>query len=439
MRIELTIKTSYLPKWGIWEGIRELVQNAKDAETEFSAPMEVRYHKDRETLVIENTGTTLPHEALLLGFTSKQERSDMIGKFGEGLKLGILALVRAGVPVKIRSGSEVWVPRIVKSEKFNADVLAFDIHKNREMKERVQIEVGNINPESWETLRSKFLFLQRKSVHKEAEGDYGTILLDTKHVGCVFVRGIFVQHVPRLQYGYNMHDGDVDRDRKMIDAHQLRWRLVALWRQAMAARPDLIKEFTRMLDDQAEDLAGLEKYSAADLSEEVKAAAVKSFQKRYGENALPVSNLAESAEVEHFGAQGVVCPQALCAVLQSSLGTVEQNKEKLSKLPGRQYGWGEMTSEEHENLSSAIALVNTQEPVTLADVDVCDFKVDSFQGLYSDGRLMLAKKVLVDRALTLEVLVHETAHRQGGDGEKAHVARIEKIWAGIVDKLRGAS
>ena len=116
MKIELTIKVDYLPNWGVYEGIRELLQNGKDAETEYNAPLTVRYRKDSNTVGIENDGCPLPYEALLLGHTSKVGRPDLIGKFGEGLKLGILALVRTGLPVKIRSGGEVWVPSIQRSE-----------------------------------------------------------------------------------------------------------------------------------------------------------------------------------------------------------------------------------------------------------------------------------------------------------------------------------
>jgi hypothetical protein len=42
MKTELTIKTDYLPNWGAFEGVRELLQNGKDAETEFHAKLEVR-------------------------------------------------------------------------------------------------------------------------------------------------------------------------------------------------------------------------------------------------------------------------------------------------------------------------------------------------------------------------------------------------------------
>ena len=121
MKIPLSIEADYLPEWGAWEGIRELVQNGKDAEVQLDAPLKVT-HKN-QTLVIENEGASMERRALLFGSTTKTGRDDLIGKFGEGLKLGMLALVRAGRPVKIRVGGEVWIPTIEKSNGCNANGL----------------------------------------------------------------------------------------------------------------------------------------------------------------------------------------------------------------------------------------------------------------------------------------------------------------------------
>jgi hypothetical protein len=439
MRLELTIKTSYLPEWGIWEGIRELVQNGADAETEFGAKLTVRHRSESNTLVIENEGTTLPHEALLLGYTSKVGRGDMIGKFGEGLKLGILALVRKGAKVKIRSGSEVWVPGIVRSEKFNADVLAFSIHKNREDKQRVSVEIQGIDKEAWHLIRGKFLFLTPPTAGYRVDTHYGSILQGPDYVGKLYVRGILVQENAPYQYGYDMRDVEIDRDRKMIDQASLRWRLATLWRDALSSREDLVPEFLRLVDAQAQDVEGLDAYAAKQLPENVKATITQGFQKRHGENAIPVTNLAESAEVEHLGANGVVCPAALRAILETTLGTVADNKQKLSHLPQHKYSWSDLSTNEKLNLQAAIGLVNSQSPVTLADIDVCDFRDEGFQGLRGDGRVMLARKILGDADQTLSVLVHEVAHHAGSDGEKGHVMEIERIWSGIVAALRGAA
>lgn len=433
MKIELTIKTTYLPEWGTWEGIRELIQNGRDAEFEHSAKLTVRHRREAETLVIENEGTTLPYEALLLGHTTKAERSDMIGKFGEGLKLGVLALVRAGASVKIRSGSEVWTPSIQRSEKFNADVLVFDIQKGRKPESRVSIEIGGVTQETWQDLQQRFLFLKDTIDTSEKVQTYsGSLLLGDKFKGRIFVKGIFVSNDPRLSYGYDFVDAALDRDRKMLSKYDLNYRTQSVWRAAMSTRPDLVADFGRLLENEAADIEGVDEFSAGYMPEAAKKELARIFLDRHGPNALPVGSLAESAEIEHLGKIGVVVPKGLRLVLEKELGSVQTNKEKLREEVTKAYGWHELAIIEKAHLSRAIKLVNDVEPVTLESVDVTDFRDENLRGMFKDGRILLAKKILSDRALTLRVLVHEVAHRAGGDGEKAHVSNIERIWSAIV-------
>jgi hypothetical protein len=441
MRIELTIKTDYLPSWGVWEGVRELIQNAKDAETEHSAMMNVRHRKDTNTLVIENEGTTLPHEALLMGHTSKAGRTDTIGHFGEGLKLGVLALVRFGLPVKIRSGSEVWVPFIDKSEKFNADVLVFDVQKGRKDDNRVQVEVGGIDSETWEKISSRFLFLTKLRDNLFVSVTSGKLLTDPKFSGKLYVKGIFVGERPELLFGYDLAEAEVDRDRKMVNPYDLRWRTNNIWTEVVSRRPDMVKEYASLLESDAPDVQGMESdYAAGRLVGEVRQKLAKDFLARHGQNALPVGSLAESADIEHLGMNGVVVSKSLKIVLESELGTLEKNQQKLREQTKKKYGWGELNEAEKRHLQSALSLVNPVESIALDVVDVCDFQDTRYKGFYRDGRVLLAHEILSDAAKTLEVLVHEVAHKAGGsDGEKSHVANIERIWSGIVARLRGAS
>ncbi len=439
MKIELSIKVDYLPSWQAYEGIRELLQNGRDAEVELSAPVTVRHKKDTNTLVIENEGCTLPHEALLLGHTTKVDRSELIGKFGEGLKLGVLALVRSGHSVKIRSGSEVWVPSIQKSEKFNANVLVFDIATGRKDDNRVQVEVGNITAEDWDTMKKCFLFLLKpRDIEKNRVETYtGALLLGDEYKGRVFAKGIFVQNDPRLHYGYDFLDVDLDRDRKMVEKYALQYKCQIIWREALAKRPDLVEGFTRMLDQEAPDLDGVDNWAASYLPQKAKEAVVLQFRARHGENAVPVASLADSKDIEHLGKQGIVAPKALKAVLENILGTTDAIKENLRNESVKVYSWGELAADERDNLEWAIATVNTITPVTLDKVDISDFRDQKIRGLFKDGRVVLAHNILSDRIKTLRVLVHEVAHdvSNGDDGDKSHISSVERIWSGIVENL----
>jgi hypothetical protein len=450
MKIELTIKASYMPSWGAYEGVRELIQNAKDAQVEFGAYLDVRYRRNKNAagaddevdtghLVIENEGCTLPHEALLFGHTSKGDgRAELIGKFGEGLKLGVLALVRAGHSVKIRSGSEVWSPRIERSEKFQADVLVFHISEGRKPENRVQVEVGGITEAEWDKMSTCFLFLgdkRRKDTSVKTSG--GSLLLTDEAKGRIYVKGIFVQTSGDMTYGYDLAEADVDRDRKMVQSFDLGWQVARIWREALHVRPDLVSTFMTLLETETDDVKGVSEYNADALPDAVKDAIAQKFTTRHGESALPVATLADSADVEHLGKHGIVCPKPLRLVLETKLGSVDANKKKLAKEAVKRFGWHELTSEEQANLTHALFLVSGVERLSLSDVDVIECRDAKILGLYTpEGRVQLTRKVLASPAATLETLVHETAHKAGGaDGEHQHVANIERIWSGIVARL----
>jgi hypothetical protein len=131
--IFLSITKSYAPLWTSREGIREFVQNWYDAMREELKREQLRsfsidkrrtfretsvetfqgtiastggetllgtLHFDTRSqrLTLENHyGKTLSKRILLLGFSSKntKDKDHLVGQFGEGMKLGILAYVLA--------------------------------------------------------------------------------------------------------------------------------------------------------------------------------------------------------------------------------------------------------------------------------------------------------------------------------------------------------
>jgi hypothetical protein len=436
MRFPLSLDCTNLPNWGAREGIRELLQNGVDAETEFSAPLNVSYRKETAKLVIKNDGTVIPLKALLTGFTTKRGKKGLRGQYGEGLPQGVLSLLRAGHSVKIRSGSEVWVPSIEAHEQAGADVLVFNISKGHKDENRVAIEIGNISEETYKALPEHFLFLSKETTSDRVKTSMGTLLLDKRYAGNIYAQGIWVCNDPKLTMGYDFSDIETDRDRKMVASYDLQLHCRRVWQEALATRPDLVKKFIVLLNEQAPDVEGIDAYSTYAFSDEVKTAVAADFTEKHGKDAVPVRSLLESAEVEHLGRTGRIVPMPLKAILESVLGTVEQVKERFRSEAQRLYGWSELGVVEKTHLEQAIALVTKEEEVTLGDIDITDFRDPGLRGLYRDGKILLSKSILADRDLTLRVLVHEVAHRSGGDGEKGHVSEIERIWAGITGQLR---
>jgi hypothetical protein len=250
------------------------------------------------------------------------------------------------------------------------------------------------------------------------------------------VKGIFVQHSADLSFGYDLLTATVDRDRKMVETYDLRYRTQQIWREAMVTRPDLINNFVNLLEAEAADVAGVNEYNNKLLPAAVQEAVAKRFAERHGEDAIPVTSLADSKDVEHLGKKGIVCPASLRLVLETKLGTVGDNKAKLAKEVIKTYGWHELDATEKASVERALFLVNGVVPVALADVDIVDCRDEKILGMHTpEGRSQLTKRILTNRSLTLETLVHEVAHRAGHDGEHSHGAAIERIWAGIVERL----
>jgi len=398
-------------------------------------------HRDGNVLVIENEGVVLPHEALLLGHTTKTDRSDMRGKFGEGLKLGVLALVREGLRIKIRSGDEVWIPSIQRSDRFNADVLCFQIATGRKAEQRVQVEVHGVNAEAWTTMRKLFLFLGdgRKKTAR-VKTSYGSLLLDPESRGMLYCKGIHVQNDHDLAYGYDFDNVEIDRDRRMIDKWSLQYHMSQIWLSALGRRPDLVDSFQIMLDDNSPDCKGIGEYTAKYLSDSVVNAVTAEFERRHGSDAIPVGSLAESEDVGHLGKRGIVVGDALGHILRRKYGTIDEIKARYATEATRVYSWHELSDLEQASLTRAIDTVAcVTMDLALDSVEIVDFRDENLLGLHhkrdSGAEISIARRILGSRRETLRVLVHEVAHREGGDGSKGHVSTIERIWADIVEAL----
>ncbi len=439
-KLELSLTVTYLPDWHAWEGIRELVQNGKDAETEFNAPLEVTHYND--TLRIENAGARISKEALLFGYTSKAGRGDMRGRWGEGLKIGILALVRAGHDVKIRTGGEVWAAHIARSEKYAADVLCFDCKDGNKDEDRVRVDISGVTKLEWERLKGRFLFLGKAKKDMTVETPRGTLLLDPDQAGQIYVKGIYVQTDKSFTAGYDFKDIEIDRDRRMVGSWNLKWEMSQIWAQAVVTRPDLTEQFFAMMLDGTADVAGLENtanYTQKGMQTEMAA----KFVAKFGADAVPVANMGESQEVAHLGKKGIVVSKSLGAVLAQTMGTKDELHKAMREEVTKTLSWNDLTPVQGEYLLHNLQLIQNvvKLPAPLLNiVDIVEFRSPTLMGQckQAEGRVLIAARLLDDRDELLATLVHEFAHLGGaGDGEKNHVMAIENLWRDIVKSLRG--
>lgn len=104
--------------WGEWEAIRDIVQNALD---------ECEYYTggyDEQGLFIRDVGKGIAVADFLLG-PPKLKPDYARGKFGEGLKIAALALLRMGYPVRVETvGRELWLFFLEQKVNGHAETLA---------------------------------------------------------------------------------------------------------------------------------------------------------------------------------------------------------------------------------------------------------------------------------------------------------------------------
>lgn len=433
-KIWTTLAAGYLKgRWGAWEFIREMVQNGRDAEVEHGAKLTVEWKNG--TLRIENEGCTLPIKALLQGYTTKAGKADLIGKFGEGFSLGLVAGLREGFDIKIRNGSEVWVPSAERSEQFGEDVLVMNVSTGREYQNRVRVEVGGVTKEAWDLMKGMFLFLPRKKEVPQIQTHAGTLLTGEECRGQVFVKGIFVQSAPDALYGYDFQEVELDRDRKMIEGYDLRYRakevlLAALGVAGVSVRAALYEAMTS--PEPSLETSAIGRYDA--IHKATVEYVASRFAKDHGENAIPVSNLAEAKDVEHFGKKGVVVSAALAAVLAHKIGDFAKVKDGLAREVVSTYHRDHLSVREREVLDETLSLLG--DVTTVGEVTVVTFRSESLLGQFVDGRTLIARKCLDNFEECLATVLHEVAHRAGDDGDHAHIARVEQLWKGVVRVLR---
>ena len=242
-KYELSLVKSYVQEWTAEDAIREIIQNAIDESNRVEDnAMSVEYDPEAKTLTVSNKKSVLTHDTLLLGNTSKATDDNMIGKFGEGYKLGILVLTRENHPVVIQNYGlkETWRARFVNSRRWKDEVLTIFTDKsqiwNKPPHNNLSFVINNIDQMMYDEVVKKTLFL--KDIYRGeyiednyAKTSYGNILFEESEKGRVYVNGLFVTTLEDLKYGYDIKTKyiEIGRDRNLIDSYKITKYTTLMW------------------------------------------------------------------------------------------------------------------------------------------------------------------------------------------------------------------
>lgn len=392
MMVDLSISNGYVPTWGVVEGVREIFQNAIDneIETKGSNEMLFSYDKDKEVLTIGNKTSKLDSSTLLLGVTTKADNEDTIGHHGEGYKVALMVLLRAGKKVTIYNYGyrEIWTAKLRKLKKYNKNKednnlsLGVDI-KTAAIWTKIPshdliYEISGINEEEYNDIQFSNLYvrgLYSYSKSKEVLNEniihtyYGDILLDEKEASRIYLKGLFVCEKAGLKYGYNLTSSNIklDRDRRLLGDFDCFYNTSSMWsiilsnkdninnKAIVDALSDLIytslKDITYVSSDTISYYLNEHKkpkstnniivndndYSRHESSNE--SILVKKMMDRYheenGEDSVPVDNNEEYEMLKEAGKKPIISSSNIAAVYKSSneyASIVKQFKTEEPKL-----------------------------------------------------------------------------------------------------------
>jgi len=444
---DLGIKHSYVPHWDIWEGVREFVQNYLDGmEDHYGSQRGSLRHNGKE-LVLTNEDTELDRSAWILGQTSKAERSAQRGQWGDGLKTGSLALVRAGINVEMDNGSERWRPLVQESESFGGvTTLHIKIRKLRKSRDHFQARIG-IDRETWEGLRRNFLPLCKNVAKIEVDG-CGDILTGQSMESRIYARGIYVTTDPSLDYGYNFQDLALDRDRGTVSSWELTSEVASIERDALDAGSLSVADvYARLASGQTslESLHSRLRYSnhKGDLYKGFAAC----FAQEHGSSAAPVANPGQATELSFVGKRGIVVPEVLGKVLEGHFGTFDEIRNDAVNDSGCEVSIGSLSDRDRAVVNRAVSILELADCVESSQLR-SQLKVWAFDakgaplGLYLQDRIApgVAEIRMNTSELTslpqfLGTLIHEVAHDAGTDGTLAHRSKEEEIWQSVASVM----
>lgn len=309
-KFELSLAKNYVADWGVYDALRELIQNAIDQEVTIPDNEKSIMYKD-ETLYISNKSSVLERQSLLLGQTSKQDDNKTIGQFGEGYKIAFLVLTRLEKPVTVYNygAKETWTVKFSKLKKYNYEkvlvVTVDDAHPWTKVPDNnLTVKIKNITPDEYKGLIARTLFLQ-DNVDSE-ETPYGDILFSNKHKGQFFINGLYVTTNNEFSNGYDIKPEfmKIGRDRNLVDSFNLRDMTRRMWifSKDNKRKLDLIRNEANDVHEIAYTSptwnsvvkSEIELYTKLDtLADDT----YSQFKEEYGEKATPVSTESENKEI----------------------------------------------------------------------------------------------------------------------------------------------
>lgn len=232
---ELSLHPDSVPDWGVWEAVREFIQNWRDNDN----PSRWSYSFGKLCLV--NRSTSLSPSVLLSGYSSKRGDNNSVGCHGDGFKSALAVLIREGINPVIFNSGVVWNPHVDYSDEYDSEIIKVaETGDCREYTGELEICIP-ISESQMEEVYRNYLGFTPHAENEVKETSKGTILLNENHKGRIYCGGIYVNTFPDLDYGYDFKPEylQLDRDRKQVSSFDIKWITKDMWSEVSKERDDM--------------------------------------------------------------------------------------------------------------------------------------------------------------------------------------------------------
>jgi len=429
--------STWRQEWGEWEAIRDIVQNALDEAEAY------QWGYDDEGLWISDTGRGVAVADFLLG-PPKLKPDWARGKFGEGMKIAALALLRKGYYVHVETvGRELWIIFLKQKVDGEVETLAAIWRPNGTARGTKFHIIGYFGPAFDRYFAVNLLILARE-------------MAASPRGGLIYARDIYMGDI-KSPFSYNLWGFDMAPDRHGPKNEPDMWvDMGRLW--CGVTRVDLLERLLRMVAqpplleaDENHNLRmdewamGREPETGKTYAEFIKdnaSAWQQAWRNVFGENVVIRTSDRWDGTVKHLGyvSQSLQwgAKDAIAKAITTDEDLVKTSQEKLSevqtipdeRLTPRQLG--------NLKLARAIAGKFRHPPVTGVQAAIIPPASNRVRtaGMYSRSTAMIyiASDQLESGEKTVDTVIHELAHHLSGaeDLEEGHSEWMTHIAGRVV-------
>ena len=193
-----------LEHWEVEHALREIIANALDEQL-LSRTAEIEIFEDQSGcwhIRDHGRGLRIEHFTLNEHPEKTASESQVIGKFGVGLKDALATLHRRGVGVIIRSPYGTFRLREARKHGFDGITTLHVAHEPAPSATGTDVELAGVRAEQID--RAKALFLHFSADDPLEATPYGQVLSRTSGPPRVYIHGVLVNEEPNFLFSYNV-------------------------------------------------------------------------------------------------------------------------------------------------------------------------------------------------------------------------------------------